>query len=317
MFYFARSIINNCYFEVFFLTLAGISAETYTIGGDISTCTPRRRDKFQIFCKIIKSEKDAQLVLTIRKSEIIAIARREGKVTVDGLVEHFGVTPQTIRRNLTELSESGDLERVHGGAILPSTTVNIAYNERRILNQSSKVDIARACAQMIPNDCAVFLNIGTTTEAVATELLTHEGLLVVTNNVNIASILSTNRHIDVVVTGGQLRHTDGGLIGEIARNTIHGFRFDYAIISCSALRQNGDLMDFDLQEVSVSKAILRQSERVLLAADSSKFDRKAPVFISAIDSISTLITDKKVPEDCRACCEQSGTDIVYADTEVN
>ncbi len=76
-------------------------------------------------------------------------------------------------------------------------------------------------------------------------------------------------------------------------------------------------MDFDLQEVSVSKAILRQSERVLLAVDSSKFDRKAPVFIAAIDSISTLITDKKVPEDCRACCEQSGTDIVYAGTEVD
>jgi len=135
------------------------------------------------------------------------------------LVEHFGVTPQTIRRDLTELSDTGELDRVHGGAILPSTTVNIAYNERRILNQPSKVDIARACAAMIPNDCAIFLNIGTTTEAVATELLKHEGLLVVTNNVNIASILSANKQVDVVITGGQLRRSDGGLIGEIARNT--------------------------------------------------------------------------------------------------
>ncbi len=250
--------------------------------------------------------------LTIRKPEIIAIARREGKVTVEGLVEHFGVTPQTIRRDLTELSESGELERVHGGAILPSSTVNIAYNERRILNQPSKVDIARACARMIPNDCAIFLNIGTTTEAVATELLTHEGLLVVTNNVNIASILSTNKHIDVVVTGGQLRRTDGGLIGEIARNAIQYFRFDYAIIGCSALRQNGDLMDFDMQEVSVSKAILRQSEQVILAADNSKFDRKAPVFVASMDSVSTLVTDQMVPDECKTQCDLTGTEIVYA-----
>jgi len=116
------------------------------------------------------------MAVTFRKPEIIAIARREGLVTVDGLVDHFGVTPQTIRRDLTELADAGQLERVHGGAILPSTTVNIAYQERRQLNQTSKVDIARSCAKHIPNDCSIFLNIGTSTEAVAMELLNHKGL---------------------------------------------------------------------------------------------------------------------------------------------
>ncbi|MFK7876173.1 MAG: DeoR/GlpR family DNA-binding transcription regulator [Paracoccaceae bacterium] len=251
--------------------------------------------------------------LTLRKPEIIAIARREGKVTVDGLVAHFGVTPQTIRRDLTELADAGQLERVHGGAILPSTTVNIAYNERRMLNQASKVDIARACAQLIPNDCAIFLNIGTTTEAVATELLNHEGLLVVTNNINIATILSSNAQIEVIVTGGQLRRSDGGLIGDLARNAITQFRFDYAIIGCSALRQNGDLMDFDLQEVSVSKTIIRQSAHVVLVADASKFERKAPAFVASVDDVATFVTDQPVPDDCQAQCERSGTHILYAE----
>lgn len=250
--------------------------------------------------------------LTIRKPEIIAIARREGKVTVEGLVEHFGVTPQTIRRDLSELSDAGELERVHGGAILPSTTVNIAYNERRMLNQAPKVDIARACAKRIPNDCAIFLNIGTTTEAVATELLNHEGLLVVTNNVNIASILSASDQIDVVVTGGQLRRSDGGLIGAIAQSSIQQFRFDYAIIGCSALRRNGDLMDFDMQEVSVSKAIIEQSDHIILVADNSKFDRKAPAFVASMESISTVVTDGELPPECKSQCDASGTEIVYA-----
>ena len=250
--------------------------------------------------------------LTIRKPEIIAIARREGKVTVEGLVEHFGVTPQTIRRDLTELAESGELERVHGGAILTSTTVNIGYNDRRKLHQASKVDIARACAKRIPNDCAVFLNIGTTTEAVATELLNHQGLLVVTNNINIANILSVSDQIDVILTGGQLRRSDGGLIGDLAQNTINQFRFDYAIIGCSALRQNGDLMDFDMQEVSVSKTIIRQSDHVILVADNSKFDRKAPAFVASMQNISTIITDKAMPLECAAQCDVSGTNIVYA-----
>lgn len=251
------------------------------------------------------------MVQTLRKPEILNIARREGKVTVDGLVDHFGVTPQTIRRDLTELADSGQLERVHGGAVLPSTTVNIAYNERRQLNQSSKVDIARLCAKQIPNDCSIFLNIGTTTEAVAVELLNHQGLLVVTNNINIATILSSSNEIDVVVTGGQLRRADGGLIGDFARKTVEQFRFDIAVIGCSALRSNGDIMDFDIQEVGISKSIVQQSDHVILASDSSKFDRKAPVRVASMADVSTVITDRKLPVDCESLCSRAETDVLY------
>lgn len=250
------------------------------------------------------------MVQTLRKPEIINIARREGKVTVEGLVEHFGVTPQTIRRDLTELADAGELERVHGGAILPSTTVNIGYNERRDLNPAAKVDIARECAKHIPNDCSLFLNIGTTTEAVAAELMNHVGLLVVTNNVNIATILSANPEIQVVVTGGNLRRADGGLLGELARATISQFRFDHAVIGCSALNEAGDVMDYDIQEVGVSKAIIDCSDHVILAADVSKFDRKAPVRIGALTDVDMFITDGPLPQPCMDQCRTGGTRVI-------
>ena len=252
------------------------------------------------------------MVQTLRKPEIINIARREGRVTVDGLVEHFGVTPQTIRRDLTDLAESGQLERVHGGAILPSATVNIAYNERRELNQSTKVDIARACAREIPNDCSLFLNIGTTTEAVAVELLSHHGLLVVTNNINIAAILSANPDVEVVVTGGQLRRSDGGLLGDLTKETIKQFRFDFAVIGCSALREDGDILDFDIREVGVSKAIIEQSASVILVSDSSKFERKAPARIASISDVSAFVTDKGLPVACAEFCRTVETKVIYA-----
>ena len=252
------------------------------------------------------------MVQTLRKPEIINIARREGKVTVDGLVAFFGVTPQTIRRDLTDLAESGQLERVHGGAILPSTTVNIGYSERRELNQSIKVDIARICARQIPNDCSLFLNIGTTTEAVAAELLNHQGLLVVTNNINIASILSVSSEIEVVVTGGQLRRSDGGLIGDLTKATIKQFRFDYAVIGCSALREDGDILDYDIREVGVSKAIIEQSASVLLVSDSSKFERKAPARIASISEVDVFVTDKGLPPSCERFCGEVGTQVMYA-----
>lgn len=253
------------------------------------------------------------MVQTLRKPEIIHIARREGMVTVDGLVDHFGVTPQTIRRDLTELADAGQLERVHGGAILPSTTANIGYNERRQLNQSAKVDIARMCARHIPNDCSVFLNIGTTTEAVAAELLHHEGLLVVTNNINISIILSANPKIEVVVTGGNLRRSDGGLTGEYATQMIRQFRFDYAVIGCSSLHEDGDILDFDIQEVGVSKTIIQQSENVFLAADASKFERKAPAKIGSLSQVNVFFTDKPLPERCAAFCKASDTRIETLD----
>jgi DeoR family glycerol-3-phosphate regulon repressor len=251
-----------------------------------------------------------RMVQTLRKPEIIDIARREGKVTVDGLVEYFGVTHQTIRRDLTELADAGQLERVHGGAILPSTTVNIGYSERRDLNQTAKVDIARACAAEIPNDCSVFLNIGTTTEAVAAELLQHEGLLVVTNNINIAVILSANTNIEVVVTGGNLRRSDGGLVGDLAKDTISQFRFDFAVIGCSALHEEGDILDFDFQEVGVSQAIVRRSDQVFLVADASKFDRKAPAKIASLTEIDTFFTDLPPPAPCLEVCRHSETRVV-------
>ncbi|QUJ76734.1 DeoR/GlpR transcriptional regulator [Sulfitobacter albidus] len=250
------------------------------------------------------------MVQTLRKPEIIDIARREGKVTVERLVSYFGVTPQTIRRDLTELADAGQLERVHGGAVLPSNTVNIAYNERRDLNQAAKVDIARACAAEIPNDSSVFLNIGTTTEAVARELIRHEGLLVVTNNLNIATILSGHDAISVVVTGGNLRHTDGGLVGDLAAHTIRQFRFDYAVIGCSALHAGGDILDFDIQEVSVSQTIIAQSDHVFLAADASKFDRKAPARIASLAEVDVFYTDKPPPPACATVCAAADTAVI-------
>ena len=82
------------------------------------------------------------MVSNFRQSEILEFARKEGKVTVDGLAEHYNVTVQTIRRDLSDLAESGRLERVHGGAVVPSGVVNIIYEERRRTNEAGKKEIA-------------------------------------------------------------------------------------------------------------------------------------------------------------------------------
>lgn len=249
---------------------------------------------------------------TFRHPEILDIARREGKVTVDGLAEHFGVTLQTIRRDLSDLADAGRLERVHGGAVLPSGTTNIGYEERRSLNPEAKVAIARACAARIPNDIALFLNIGTSTEAVARELVHHGKTMVVTNNMNVAHILVANPDCEVIVTGGHLRRADGGLIGNLATDTIRQFKFDLAVVGCSALDDDGDMMDFDFQEVNVSRTILSQARKTFLVADHTKFTRTAPARIASLADVDAFFTDKPLPPDLAAACKSWDTEVVVA-----
>lgn len=249
---------------------------------------------------------------TFRQPEILEIARRTGKVTVDGLADHFDVTLQTIRRDLTELADSGALARVHGGAVMPSGTMNIGYEERRGLNDAAKLAIARACAAAIPEDASIFLNIGTSTEAVARELRQHRNIMVVTNNINVANILISNPDCEIIVAGGTLRRSDGGLIGNLTVQTIRQFKFDVAVIGCSAMDEDGDLLDFDIHEVSVSQTIIEQARKTFLVADHSKFQRRAPARIASLAAIDTVFTDARLPGDLPARCNDWGTKIVVA-----
>ena len=249
---------------------------------------------------------------TFRHPEIIEIARTEGKVTVEDLSERFGVSVQTIRRDLTDLANAGQLARVHGGAVLPSGIRNIVYEERRQLNSAAKQAMARACAGLIPDNACIFLNIGTSTEALARELVARENLIVVTNNINVAQILGANRNCQITLTGGTLRPADGGLTGALAVETLGHFKFDFAVIGCSGVDADGELLDFDLQEVIVSQRALSRARQKILLADHSKFDRTAPVRIASIGQIDTIVTDTQLSAEMIECCTASGTDICLA-----
>lgn len=249
---------------------------------------------------------------SLRHPEILELARREGRVTVEGLAARFGVTQQTIRRDLADLTRSGAVERVHGGAILPPGASNIEYHARRRLNAAAKQAIGRACAAHIPDRAAIFLDIGTTSEAVARALRDHAGLMVVTNNLHVADILHAHPDCEVIVTGGALRRADHGLVGPLTVQGINGFRFDHAVLGCSALEGAGEMMDFDAREVQVGQALLRRARQITLIVDHSKLHRSAPLRIGALDEVHRVITDQPLPLAMRRACLDAGTDIEIA-----
>lgn len=247
-----------------------------------------------------------------RHAEILKLARDNGKVVVEDLASHFGVTLQTIRRDLTELCDTGQLTRVYGGAILSSGVVNIGYEDRRQLSPEAKDRIGRLCAASIPDDASLFLNIGTTTEAVARALLGHRNLMVVTNNLNVANILAQNPSAEVIVAGGVLRRADAGLVGEVTLEMVRHFKVDFAVIGTSAMDEEGDLLDFDFREVRVSQAILEQARTRFLVADTSKFSRTAPVRIGSLAEIDQFFTDAQPSPGVTRLCAAWGTEIRIA-----
>lgn len=241
--------------------------------------------------------------LSLRQREIVEIARRTGRVTVEGLAARFGVTPQTIRRDLSELCDAKALARVHGGAVAV-TARNVEYAERSALASEAKDLIGRACAAEVPNGSSLFINIGTTAEAVARHLLEHRDLLVVTNNLNVASTLAQNPDVEVIVAGGALRRADGGLVGEATVDLIRQFRLDLAIVGASAIDADGALLDFDFREVRAAQAILEHSRLRWLVADATKFTRTAPVMIAPMSVLDAVFTDAPPPEAIRRICDE-------------
>ena len=146
---------------------------------------------------------------TQRHDAIIELVKKQGYVSTEELVEQFAVSPQTIRRDLNDLADQNRILRHHGGAALPSSSVNTSWHDRKATQTAEKERIARKVASQIPNGATLFIDIGTTPEAVAHALLDHENLRVVTNNLNVANTLMQKDDFRIILAGGELLSRDG------------------------------------------------------------------------------------------------------------
>ncbi len=250
------------------------------------------------------------MYLNLRHAEIIDIAKLEGRVLVDDLSSRFKVSPQTIRKDLNELCERKYLSRIHGGALFPSGTENMEYEQRRLISEKEKEAIGKAAAELIPDNASLFINIGTTTEAVSQALLQHQGLMVITNNINVANRLRVFPQFEVVIAGGVVRTSDGGIVGEAAVDFIRQFKVDYAVVGASAMDQNGALLDYDFREVKVARAIMENARHVILVADSTKLERTAPVRIGHLSKVDTFVTDYCPLDRVRRICKESEVTLI-------
>ena len=189
---------------------------------------------------------------TPRQQLIIKLAKENGYVMIDRLAEELSVTTQTVRRDINYLCDQGVLSRFHGGGTFRSSVENIPYEARRGTLAQEKERIAIAVAERIDDSSSVFIDIGTTAEAVARQLSAKRGMRVVTNNINVISLLSGKPDFELTVVGGQVRHRDLAVIGSTSGEFISKFEVDYVILGIVGISSKGDLVDFSPDEASLT-----------------------------------------------------------------
>jgi DeoR family glycerol-3-phosphate regulon repressor len=234
--------------------------------------------------------------LNERQAQIVALVEQKGFVTIETLAKDFDVSTQTVRREIIRLDELGFIQRFHGGAGRRGSGERLSYESKQNRDQDLKARIGRAIAKRIMPGQAIFLDVGTTAEAAARALADHGRLTVVTPSAAIARLLAGTQGIDVVITGGRVVGPDISMVGPIAQATLAQYRLDWAIVSCSAIEEDGTVLDFDADKIALKRLAMTMARRKALLADHGKFSRSALISLGGIDSFDLLVTDAAPPD---------------------
>jgi DeoR family glycerol-3-phosphate regulon repressor len=235
--------------------------------------------------------------LTARQADIVKMVDEKGFATLESLALHFEVSTQSIRRDIIQLDRLNLLQRFHGGAGPSDTKVRLGYVEKRIRATEAKARIGKAAAALVPKGATVFLDVGTTVEALAQELRAERSpVRVFTPSLATGMILAGAPDIELHVFAGTVRGADGSLAGATTVAGVSAIRFDIAFIGFSGFDEDGTVMDYDLEKIAVKQAAIRRAEQAIILGDRSKFERPAIAQIAPLCEVSKLVSDAPPPK---------------------
>jgi DeoR family transcriptional regulator of aga operon len=244
-----------------------------------------------------------------RFSAILDQLAGNGSASVEELSDRLGVSGATVRRDLTQLADQRLLTRTHGGAVVQAVSYELPVRYRTERHSEQKQKIARAAADMVPDGGVAGITGGTTTTEAARMLAARQGLTVVTNALNIAAELAIRPNLSLIVTGGMARSASFELVGPVAEQTLAGYHLDVALLGVDGIEAAAGCTTHDDIEARTNAALLRQSKRVVVLADSTKLGRVAFATICKLDAIHTLITDQDADPAELARLQADGLDI--------
>jgi DeoR/GlpR family transcriptional regulator of sugar metabolism len=229
-----------------------------------------------------------------RKNKIVDLITRERKVVVSALSQEFGVTEETVRRDLNQLEKDGLLSRTHGGAIARvrnGEAEDLPYDARHSINIGAKQAIGAKAATLVSDGASVMIDSSSTAYEALNVLKGHRDLTLITNSVRILSEPDLTTHT-IMSVGGELRRRSMTFVGPVATQAIAQFNADVALISCKALSPAGGIMEANVPDAEVKRAFIRSARRVCLLVDGDKFDQTALITICDFGPIDVVVTDR-------------------------
>ncbi|MDQ0935504.1 DeoR/GlpR family DNA-binding transcription regulator [Streptomyces turgidiscabies] len=243
-----------------------------------------------------------------RRALILDEVQRRGGVRVNELTRKLGVSDMTVRRDLDALARQGVLEKVHGGAVpvVEASTHEPGFEAKSGLELTAKEDIARAAAELVSAGSAIALSGGTTTYALAHQLLDVPDLTVVTNSVRVADVFHTAQRVSgqrqgaatVVLTGG-VRTPSDSLVGPVADRAIASLHFDVLFLGVHGISVEAGLSTPNLAEAETNRRLVQSARRVVVVADHTKWGTVGLSSFAALEQVDTLVTDSGLVSEAR------------------
>jgi len=250
--------------------------------------------------------------LSRHEAEIFRLATLRGSCSITELAERLGVSDETVRRHIRPLVDRGQVEKVHGGIVLPDRLKEAPMERRMGENRAAKQAIARAVSEMIEDGDTLMLDTGSTTAYVAVALSGKQGLHVVTNSTEIGRILARQGTNTVYLVGGEVGSDQLATFGPQAIDFVRRFNVRHAILSIGGINAENELLNFGLDEADFSRAVIRQAASVNIVADYTKFSRHALVKVCDVEDIDTFITDRAPPKPFQRLLSENDTSLVIA-----
>jgi DeoR/GlpR family transcriptional regulator of sugar metabolism len=236
-----------------------------------------------------------------RRNIIVEIIRRQGRISIEEICQHFEVSEMTARRDLQDLDRNGLLRRVHGGAVSSfGRSFEPGYQMRASNNIDAKVAIGKKAAELVADGDSIALDVGTTTLEVARALKNHHSLTILTASLPIAFELISNHSVGtdirLILTGGVLRSGELSMVGDFAERTFQEIHVDKAFLGIGGLSIENGLTEYNLEDAMVKRALIKSAQKVIVVADSSKLERTTFASVCPVSAINVLITDEKAPK---------------------
>ena len=237
------------------------------------------------------------MVADERRKKILELLNKNGSVRVNELSQTFDISEVTIRTDLADMENKGLLTRVHGGAVSSyKPYYNMSLTQRMSTNQEQKEIIAKKIAGMIEDNDTIMLNSGTTTLLVFRALPTNLNLSIVTNSISIALEGATNSNFNIILLGGLINTKYQFTFGDDAIRQLKSYHADKLILSVDGIDSEHGLSTYYDKEAEIDRIMLEQSSINIVAADNSKFNRRAFTKISELSVADYIVTDTSVPD---------------------